>query len=156
MKEVSFGIVPVLRQAQPYQFLLIQHHAGHWGFPKGHAEPGESAVETAQRELEEETGIRDYQLLAETSFSEHYSFTRNQRAIEKTVVYFLALVNSQTVQPQADEIRAYQWATFEQALSLISFPAGQQVLRQAQQHLSQATPELLLTLGEPNLKSSEV
>ena len=37
-------------------FLLIQHQAGHWAFPKGHANPGESPAETARREFAEETG----------------------------------------------------------------------------------------------------
>ncbi|QRZ12340.1 NUDIX hydrolase [Paracoccus methylovorus] len=41
--------------------LLVQRRnppdAGLWGFPGGHVEPGETALEAAARELAEETGI---------------------------------------------------------------------------------------------------
>ena len=37
--------------------LLIKHNSGHWDFPKGHVEGEESEVETAIREVKEETGL---------------------------------------------------------------------------------------------------
>ena len=38
--------------------LVIRHrHGGHWAFPKGHVEPGETELETAARETREETGV---------------------------------------------------------------------------------------------------
>ncbi|OLP17227.1 NUDIX hydrolase [Leptolyngbya sp. 'hensonii'] len=135
MKDASFGIVPIRRQGDIHLFLLIQHHAGHWGFPKGHAEPGESPLEAACREFEEETGIREYKLLGDTSFSEHYAFAKKQQTIEKTVLYFMALVESTQVSFQAEEIRSYTWATFEEALKLITFSGSKQVLRQTEEHL---------------------
>lgn len=38
--------------------LLIRHRNGSWVFPKGHIEPGESKVDTAVREVEEEAGVQ--------------------------------------------------------------------------------------------------
>lgn len=37
--------------------LLVKHNAGHWDFPKGHVEEGETEFETAIREVKEETNI---------------------------------------------------------------------------------------------------
>lgn len=37
--------------------LLIRHRRGEWVFPKGHLERGESFVDTAVREVEEEAGV---------------------------------------------------------------------------------------------------
>ena len=37
--------------------LVLQQVAGHWGFPKGHVEKGETEVETAIREIKEETNL---------------------------------------------------------------------------------------------------
>ena len=39
------------------QVLLIQQTEGHWGFPKGHVEEGETELETAIREVKEETNL---------------------------------------------------------------------------------------------------
>ena len=51
------------------EFLVIQHSTesndvkGHWDFPKGHVENNETELETAIRELQEETGIDDFRLI---------------------------------------------------------------------------------------------
>ena len=37
--------------------LLVKHNAGHWDFPKGHVEANETEVDTAIREVKEETNI---------------------------------------------------------------------------------------------------
>lgn len=55
--EKSFGVIPVFKQENNFTFCLIRHTEGHWGFPKGHQDIGESEQETATRELQEETGI---------------------------------------------------------------------------------------------------
>jgi 8-oxo-dGTP pyrophosphatase MutT (NUDIX family) len=45
------------------QFLIISSKSdGHWGFPKGHVEEGESVEKTAIREVKEETGL-DFDLV---------------------------------------------------------------------------------------------
>ncbi len=134
-RDEAFGIVPILQTDEVCQFLLIQHHAGHWGFPKGHADPGESALQAACREFLEETGISDYILIEGVSFSEHYPFTRSGKKFEKTVVYFPAWVQSATVHCQEKEIQAYVWAEYEQAIAQLSFDGAKQVLRDVQKYL---------------------
>ena len=37
--------------------LIVKHNAGHWDFPKGHMEAGETEKQTALREVKEETKI---------------------------------------------------------------------------------------------------
>jgi bis(5'-nucleosidyl)-tetraphosphatase len=134
-KDEAFGIIPILRQEDGDRFLLIQHRAGHWGFPKGHAEPGESAIVTACREFEEETGIRNYEPLDSISFTEQYRFVQNERAIQKTVTYFPAWVQSKAVTCQEEEIKDYVWATFEAALGKLTFYQARQILSQVNEYL---------------------
>ena len=136
IQDEAFGIIPI-RQAPDgsYQFLLIQHNAGHWGFPKGHAEPDESPVDSACREFTEETGIATLTVIAGTSFVEQYQFQQRGRAISKTVVYFLAWVAEAEVRCQASEIKDYRWVSFDDAMTLMSFTAGRTVLREAQAYL---------------------
>jgi 8-oxo-dGTP pyrophosphatase MutT (NUDIX family) len=136
-KDEAFGIVPIQSVSRDYLFLLIQHHAGHWGFPKGHADPGETAIEAACREFREETGISDYRLLEGVSFSEHYTFIRRGQRFEKTVVYFPAVVRSAQVRFQQEEIQAYSWDSFEAAIARLTFAGARQVLTHVNQYLQQ-------------------
>lgn len=139
-KDEAFGIVPIVHRDDAYLFLLIQHHAGHWGFPKGHADPGESDLIAACREFEEETGISDYRLIEGVSFSERYSFSRNGQRFEKTVIYYPALVQSTTVQYQKEEIQSYTWAGYEAAIARLTFNGAKQVLTEVHQYLITSPP----------------
>ncbi|HIK57143.1 MAG TPA: NUDIX domain-containing protein [Synechococcales cyanobacterium M55_K2018_004] len=140
MKDEAFGIIPILKQGDDCQFLLVQHHAGHWGFPKGHADPGETAIAAACREFEEETGITAYTPLTQFSFSEQYTFIRNAQTIQKTVVYFPAWVQTTEVTCQAKEIQAFAWLPYEAALKRLTFTPAKQVLTEVQKSLQQLPP----------------
>ncbi len=130
----AFGIVPILRQEDGDRVLLIQHWAGHWGFPKGHADPGETAIDTARREFEEETGIVAYTVLDDVSFVEQYSFVQDQVTIDKTVTYFPAFVTSDNVVCQEKEIKSYAWLTFDQAQERITFKQAKHILSQVRDY----------------------
>ena len=55
--EFSYGIIPFKYDSHGVKVLLIQHLCGHWAFPKGGAELNEHPIDTAQRELKEETNL---------------------------------------------------------------------------------------------------
>ena len=59
-EDKSVGTLCVCR-GPPIRVLLIRqrtHTGEHWGLPKGHPDPGENDVDTALRELAEETGVQ--------------------------------------------------------------------------------------------------
>ncbi|MEM1207934.1 MAG: NUDIX domain-containing protein [Planctomycetota bacterium] len=137
--DASFGVIPVdgSDPASP-RFLLVKHHAGHWAFPKGHAEAGESAEQTAQRELLEETGltvthlVRDPATGKAVELIERYSFTdRKGRTIDKTVTFFVGLVDALEASPQDEEIAELAWLTADEASERMTFDEGKRVLAEA-------------------------
>ena len=70
--EESFGVVPVQKTENDWEVFLIQHIKGrYWGFPKGHAEAGETPIESAVRELKEETNLDPNNCLRMDPFVEH-------------------------------------------------------------------------------------
>ncbi|BCX04294.1 MAG: diadenosine 5'5'''-P1,P4-tetraphosphate pyrophosphohydrolase [Candidatus Roseilinea sp.] len=136
--ERSFGVIPVYRKDGQTYFLLIRHNSGHWAFPKGHAEPGEGEMETARRELREETGIRDVTLYPEPVFEENYTKTAwsdPRQTVAKTVRYFLGIVHDPRVRLQAAEVQDYKWATYDEARAIITYDASRRLLEEAAQVL---------------------
>lgn len=141
-KEQSYGVVPVYKEGSKWLFLLVQHstnrsraprqeRAGHWAFPKGHAEDNESPLETAKRELAEEAGIVDAEIVNEAQFSERYFFTFEGSTVRKMVTYFLGIVKSKEVRIQEAEIVDYKWASYEEALELATFENAKAMIRDA-------------------------
>jgi diadenosine hexaphosphate hydrolase (ATP-forming) len=57
--------------------LLLGHISGHWVFPKGHIDPGESALEAALREVEEEAGV--VATCSAPDFVAHTRYTNRRR-----------------------------------------------------------------------------
>ena len=55
----SGGIVFRRNQEQQLEILLIQDAKGRWTIPKGHVEEGEETKYTAEREIQEETGLQE-------------------------------------------------------------------------------------------------
>ena len=109
--EVSFGIIPLQKITNQWHIFIVQMKSGYWGFPKGHAEPHEQPQETAQRELQEETGLLITQYLSIAPVSEQYISSRTHNP--KIVTYFFAYVHG-TISLCPVEITDGFWATLEQ------------------------------------------
>lgn len=118
-KDQSFGIVPVLRDGDELLLALVQHRAGHWGFPKGHAEPGETPLESARRELREELGITAIEIDDSRTLENRYSFVRDEIVYDKTVTLWIGYVEDRALRPQEAELRDCRWATLDEVRRLV-------------------------------------
>lgn len=129
MTDESFGVVPIHESGGERRFLLVHQKKGHWGFPKGHAEKGESDTQAALRELAEETGITDCRLDDGEPFIERYTFISKQgERVDKTVTFFIGHVGDPTVAVQPEEVQDYAWLTADQARSRLTFPEARELL----------------------------
>lgn len=66
--------------------LIIRHRDSGWVFPKGHIDPGETALQTAIREVEEEAGINAVCADPKMSFTTGY---RNARDEQRRIHWFI-------------------------------------------------------------------
>lgn len=127
IEENSFGIIPLRQESGVWQVLLILHQGGrHWAFPKGHGNEGETALDSAKRELKEETGLDIHELLQENPLVEKYQFHRKHEIVIKTVQYFPALVKGQ-LQLQAEEIRDAKWVPLKEAARHLTFKEAKEM-----------------------------
>lgn len=133
-KDHSYGIIPLRIHDHKQEVLLVQHHAGHWAFPKGHPEKGESPQQAAERELKEETGLIIVRYLHDLPFIENYFFYFNDSLIHKTVWYYLALVEGEVIN-QACEIQNSTWMSWDDALMRMTFKEGRRICQEAKDFL---------------------
>jgi len=131
--EHSYGIVAIRQVGLADNFLVARTSHGIWTFPRGHAQPGESAVQVARREIREECGIREIQILDEARFSEQYTFNRDNQVVIKENIYYLGLTNQLEIKP-GDDAAACRWVTAGEAQDLLTFQTTRDILKQAINH----------------------
>lgn len=115
------------------EFLLLLHRHGHyWSFPKGRKNKGETDIETARREIREETGIEDFTLLERGgklfSSSVRYFVRRGKSFIPKEVRYFLVKFSKRVEVSLSREHIAYKWLKFDDALANLSHNNSKELL----------------------------
>ena len=128
------AIIYYLRRRQP-RYLILQYPQGHWDFPRGHIEQGEAEIDTAKREIREETGLDA--LHFDTSFRVPYSwkYRRSGRLSHKQAVYFVARAEKHTIS-LSPEHRDYRWLGYEQARQQLTFPKVRIILDKAHAHIT--------------------
>ncbi|KPH15233.1 NUDIX hydrolase [Chryseobacterium sp. ERMR1:04] len=84
--------------------MLFIKRLGKWDLPKGKMEKGESREESAVREIEEETGLTDLELLKFINTTYHIYIERNGDKILKCTHWFeMNFFGEDTSKPQIEE-----------------------------------------------------
>lgn len=120
IKKRSFGIVPVAFNQDGSPVLLILRAYKNWDFPKGGADAGETPLETAKREMIEETGIQQFSL----DWGE-VSMDTGIYAGGKVATYYIAkVIKAKILLPISEELGRpehdeYRWVSLDEARSLL-------------------------------------
>ena len=110
------------------EILLIKHvNSGHWSFPKGHVESGETEVETARREIMEETSI---DVIIDPTFRETVTYSPKKDTM-KVVVYFLAKAKNFDFVPQEEEIAEIKWVDIGYAVNILTYENDKVIVNKA-------------------------
>ena len=133
--EVSAGAV-VFYRGDAVEYLLLHYASGHWDFPKGNIEPGETPEQTALREIKEETGL-DVKLVPGFREEVEYVYSRGGRRVRKKVIFFLAEAPSKEVRLSWEHV-GYAWLLFDQALARLTYESSRRVLAKAHRTLKAA------------------
>ena len=128
MKEKACGAVIYKYEEDELKFLLIKQTNDVWGFSKGHVEGNEEEIETALREIKEETNL-DVELNSEYRNSVEYIIDGTN--ILKQVVYFLATPKTNDIKKQESEILEIKWLNYEECLNTITYDNIKEVLKDA-------------------------
>jgi len=133
--ERSAGIIVFRKDPQGERLYLLLDYGRYWDYPKGHVEAGEDERAAALRELAEETGIKDVDLMDDFRHEIGYFFRSKGRGlVRKTVVFFLGEVESDQVQLSHEHV-GYEWLKGQEALARVKYPTAKQVMQAALAHL---------------------
>lgn len=129
--ERSYGAV-VYKLADNKILYLIEHMVlGHISLPKGHIEKGETEEECAIREIKEETGL---DVILDTSFRETISYSP-EKDVMKDVTFFTALINSDKIFPQKEEVNRIEFLPYDEADKILTYQTDRDVLYKADKYL---------------------
>ena len=131
--EKSCGVVVFTRVDGGIKYVLAQALGGHYGFPKGHTEAGESEEETALREVFEEVHLKPT-LIPGFRAIEEYDIPSID--VHKQVVFFLGEYYNQKIVFQKEELISAPLLPYEEALQTLTHEEGNQILRQAHTFLT--------------------
>lgn len=130
--EKSCGAVIYTVQKGTRLYLVEQMQKGHVSLCKGHVEKDETELQTAEREIREETGL-DVEFVE--GFRKVIAYSPSTDCM-KTVVFFLAHAEHTNVRAQEEEVREIQWLPFENAVEALTFDSTREILRQADAFLN--------------------
>lgn len=116
------------------EYLLLNYASGHWDFPKGNIEIGENGLQTATREIFEETGIEEVVFVNGFMSTIEYYYKRSNRLIHKFVTFYLAKTGKRDVR-LSFEHRDFAWKEYDVAINQLTYESAKKVLREAKPHV---------------------
>lgn len=119
IKQYSAGVVVIRNEASKWLFLILRCYRN-WDFPKGGLDTGESFIDAAIRETEEETSIKDLNFNWGDTYCDTTIYANRKVAryfIAQTEQSLISLpINPALGKAEHDE---YKWATLEEARNIL-------------------------------------
>jgi 8-oxo-dGTP pyrophosphatase MutT (NUDIX family) len=122
VREPTAGGIVFRRDAEKgIEILLIQDAKDRWTIPKGHIEEGETAQQTAKREIGEEAGLTDTEVLGWLG-KIHFRYRRIDKLVLMTTQIYLVRAKGDTNAIQKEEwMNGIKWFKFHDALEAIEY-----------------------------------
>lgn len=114
-REISAGGI-VFRDKE---MLLIKDSYGRWSLPKGLIEKNERTEEAALREVKEETGLKEVEIVKKLGEIKYFYQLQGEK-IFKIVIFFLMKTKNKELKAQW-EIQDAQWFPINEAVEKIEY-----------------------------------
>ena len=132
-KEKSCGAVVYKKENNQIYILIEEMRLGHFSIPKGHVEKNETEIETAIREIKEETNL---EVIVDDRFREMVTYSPYVGCL-KDVVFFVAEAKSEELINQEIEVSNLYWLSPQLAINKLTYESDKQVLKKALKYLGE-------------------
>ena len=103
--------------------LVVSQRGTSWSLPKGHVDPGENALAAARREIYEESGIRNLELVRELGSYERHKIGVNggdDRSELKVITMFLFRTSEKSLKPVDPDNPEARWVDKSKVRQLLT------------------------------------
>ncbi len=109
------------KKTKEIEILFIQDAKNRWTIPKGHIEPGETARQTAEREIMEETGLKKVKVMGWLG-KINFRYRRfNSLILMTTHIYLVEALGDTDDITKEDIMNGIKWMSSNKALDLIEY-----------------------------------
>lgn len=143
--EKSVGAIVFRETDGGRSYLLLRYPSGHYEFPRGHVEVGETEEETARREVFEETGIDRLEFFDFRTSSRFFYVARGtereRREREKRGVWIFKRVFFYPARTTAERVdlshehHEFLWLPYREAMEKVTYETARKVLEQTESFL---------------------
>jgi ADP-ribose pyrophosphatase YjhB (NUDIX family) len=123
VREYTAGGIVWRRDAKTkvLEILLVQDAKDRWTIPKGHIEEGENPRETAEREIKEETGIKEMKMMSWLGKINFRYRRQNSLVLINMQVYLVQALGNTNRLKKEEWMNGIQWMPANKALELIEY-----------------------------------
>ena len=107
------------------EVVIVNQNHDSWSLPKGHIDPGESKLETAKREIYEETGITDLKLIQYIGEYNRYRIALDggdDKSELKTIYIFLFHSEQKKLEPIDPNNPEAKWIKYNEVINFLTHP----------------------------------
>ena len=128
----SGAVVYQMREGKIWSLLLQSATSDFWGLPKGHVEENENLIQTAVREIREETNLKSR---IDANFKQKVEYDMDN-GHHKDVTFFVSRVPEDVqVHKQDEEINSFGWFDYQDAYEKLTYDNLRQLLKSADAYI---------------------
>lgn len=129
LREFSSGGLVFKRKGDRLKVLLIKDAYGRWTWPKGLIDKGETAEEAAIREISEEVGLREIELLDKLDKVQYFYRLKGTLIFKTVYIYLFKIKEEEKIRVLRSEIQDAKWLNVKDALRTIEYKGAQEILK---------------------------
>ena len=122
-KTISAGGVVVNSKGE---VCVVSQKGNCWSLPKGHLDEGETAIDAARREINEECGLSDLKLVKHLPSYKRFRIGEGGRGedrnVLKTIHMYLFTTSEEILQPKDGENPEARWVSKDEVCDILTHP----------------------------------